>query len=121
MDVGYIIKYGKLVPGREDKALELFGETVRFFQQHLAKGAITHFEPFIYASGDLASDLGFFMIKGPEEEVRKIVRSEDFRMLTTKAEFVVDHLREDWILVGEEVTQQVERTAKVAPEYALAH
>lgn len=120
MDIGYIIKFGRIVPGREGKAVELFAEAVGFWQGHLASGRVMYFEPFLSGTGDFDADLGFFIIKGPEEELRAIVRSEEFRVLTTKASLVSDHFREEWLLVGEEVTQQLERFSKVLPEYAMA-
>lgn len=121
MDAGYIIKYGRLVPGREEKAFELFAETLAFWRGHLEKGAITHFEPFLYSSGDREVDLGFFLVKGTEGKLHPIVTGEEFRMLVTRAQYVVEHLQTEWLLAGHEVEMQVERSAKAAPEFALAH
>ena len=119
MDVGYFIKYGRLVPGREEKAVELFNDTITFWGKHLSEGKITFFEPVLFASGDLGIDLGFFFIKAPEARLTPILVSEDHRMLLTRAAYVVDHLQTEMLTVGEEVMRQVERTVKVAPEYAL--
>ncbi len=119
MEVGYFIKYGRLVPGREEKAVELFNETITFWKKHLTEGKITFFEPVLFASGDREIDLGFFFIKGYEEKLTLILASEDYRMLLTRAAYVVDHLQTEMLVVGEEVLRQAERTAKVAPEYAL--
>ncbi len=118
MDVGYIVKYGRLVPGREEKAFELFSETVTFWREPLRMGAITYFEPFLYASGDSETDLGFFLVKGPEQEIRKILDTEEYRMLLTRGSYVVEHLTREWLIVSEEVMTQIERSAKVATEFA---
>ena len=121
MDVGYIIKYGRIVPGREEKANELFTETLTFWRKQLAEGAITFFEPFLYASGDREVNGGFFLIKGYDHKLRAITELEDYRVLVTKALYVVEHFQTEWLLAGDEVMAQVERWAKVAPEFALAH
>jgi hypothetical protein len=118
MDVGYIVKYGRLVPGREEKAFELFSETVSFWKEQLKEGAITYFEPFLYASGDSETDLGFFLVKGPEERVREILDTEEYRILLTTGNYVVEHLTREWLIVAEEVMTQIERSAKVATEFA---
>jgi len=119
MDAGYIIKYGRLVPGREDKAFDLFSETLTFWQEQLKRGAITYFEPFLYASGDSETDLGFFLVKGPEERIRQILETEEYRVLLTKGNYVVEHLTKEWLVVAEEVMKQIERSAKVAIEFAM--
>jgi hypothetical protein len=118
MNVGYIIKYGRLVPGREEKAFELFSETMTFWQEQVKKGAISYFEPFLYASGDSETDLGFFLVKGPEERIREILDTEAYRVLLTKGTYVVEHLTKEWLIVAEEVMTQIERSAKVATEFA---
>lgn len=120
VEIGYFIKYGRLVPGREEKAIELFNEAIAFWRKHHVAGKLTAFEPVLFASGDQEVDLGFFFIKGLEEKVMPILMSEEYRMLLTRAAYVVDHLQTEMLTVGEEVARQAERTLKVAPEYALA-
>jgi len=119
VEIGYFVKYGRLVPGREEKAIELFNEAITFWKKHLTEGAITFFEPVLFTSGDKEVDLGFFFIKGAEEKIATILVSEDYRMLLTRAAYVVDHLQTELLTVGEEVIRQAERTMKVAPEFAL--
>ena len=119
MDIGYIVKYGRLVPGREEKAFELFSETLTFWQEYLTKGTITFFEPYLYASGNSETDLGFFLVKGPEERIHQILETEEYRVLLTKGNYVVEHLTKEWLVVAEEVMKQIERSAKVAIEFAM--
>jgi hypothetical protein len=119
MDAGYIVKYGRLVPGREEKAFDLFSETMTFWQEQLKRGAIAYFEPFLYASGDSETDLGFFLVKGPQERIREVLDTEEYRVLLTKGSYVVEHLSREWLMVAEEVLSQIERSAKVATEFAM--
>jgi len=121
MEIGLIVKYGKLVPGREEQAIALFAETTQWLHEQLAEGYITYFEPFFYASGDLEADAGFWIVKGDRDKVWKMVDDETFRWLTLKAQFLVDHLRVDWLTVGDAIPQQIERTSKVTTEFAFVH
>jgi hypothetical protein len=50
-----------------------------------------------------------------------VVDDETFKWLTLKAQFLVDHLRVDWLTVGEAIPQQVERASKVSTEFAFVH
>jgi len=118
VNVGYIIKHGRIVSGREEGAFELFSETMTFWQEQVKKRAISYFEPFLYATGDSETDLGFFLVKRPEERIREILDTEEYRILLTKGGYVVDHLTKEWLIVAEEVMTQIERSAKVATEFA---
>ena len=121
MEIGFIVKYGKLVPGREEQAIALFAETTDWLKEQMKTGYITYFEPFFYATGDLEADAGFWIIKGERDKVWKLMEDETFRWLTLKAQFLVDHLRVEWLTVGAEIPLQVERATKVTTEFAFVH
>lgn len=121
MEIGLIVKYGKLVPGREQQAIELFTETSQWLEGQFKKGFLTYYEPYFYASGDLQSEAGFWIVKGERDQVWKMVEDETFRWLTIRAQFVVDHLTVEWLTVGAAIPQAVERATKVAAEFALPH
>jgi hypothetical protein len=119
MEIGLLIRYGKVVPGRETEAVELFGEGERFFKGKLAEGVITYFEPFFLATSDLEEDLGFHVVKGPAPEIFKLMEDESYRTLMTKMTLVVEHPRADILTVGEGVLQQLERFAKIRAELGI--
>jgi len=119
MDVGLLIRYGKLVPGRETEAVELFAEGERFFKERLDKGVITFFEPFFLATSDLEEELGFHIIKGPAPEIFKLMEEEGYRALMTKMHLVVEHPRADLLTVGEGIQAQLELFAKVRAELGI--
>ncbi len=119
MEIGLLIRYGKIVPGRETEAIELFAEGERFFRDRLSKGLITHYEPFLLGSSDLEEDAGFHIIKGPAPEIFKLMEEEDFQALTTKMYLVVEHPRVDILTVGEGVPAALERFAKVRAELGV--
>jgi hypothetical protein len=121
MQVGLILKWGKLVPGREQQAIELFAEAKQFMEEQLKAGIITYYEPFIYSTGDWETEAGFWLVKGDRDKVIKLVETEAYRWLMTKAGFMVDHLQFEWLLTGESVAEEIERVTKLATEYAYVH
>lgn len=118
MEIGLIVKYGKLVPGRESQAIQLFAETNRFFEEQLKKGTIAYYEPFFYNSGDFEAETGFWIIKGDQDKVWKLVEDDTYRWLLSKAQFAVDHLEVEWLTVGAGIAEQLERSSKAAAEFA---
>jgi hypothetical protein len=113
MDVGLLFRYGKVVPGREEKAIELFNEVVEFFGEKKDKGVITYFEPFFFFTSDTQEETGFFVVKGPVTEIFKLIEEEAFKTLAYKAYYLVEHFQWDLLTVGEAVMEQIERSNKV--------
>jgi hypothetical protein len=99
VDVGLMIRYGRLVPGREAAAMELFGETVSFFQERLARGELSFFEPFFLMTSDLDQEQGFFLVKGAAPAI--------FAMMDDVA-----YLHQDLLRVGEGIQVMMEESAR---------
>jgi hypothetical protein len=119
MECGLLIRYGRLVPGREKQAMELFQETMAYMQDKLAQGEITFFEPFFMATSDLEEELGFWLVKGPAPEIFKTLEEEGYRTLMQKALMLVEHVRTDLLTVGEGIVAQFERSLKIQAELAV--
>ncbi len=119
MEIGLLIRYGRLVPGREERAIELFRETSEYWGEKLSKKEITSFEPFFCKTTDLEEETGFFLIKAPAPDMFRIMEEERYQTLVMKGELVVEHLNVDLLTVGEGITQQLERAVKVRAELGL--
>lgn len=119
MDVGLLIRFGKLIPGREVAALELFEETTAYFRRKVEEGVITFFEPFFMATGDFETEIGFFLMKGPAPEIFRLETEEEYLRLMQKGLMLVEHLHADVLTVGEGITLQLERAAKVRAELGV--
>ena len=119
MEVGLIIRYGKLVPGREKEVFELFDESMMYFQEKLSEKVLTYFEPFFLTTGDLEEESGFFILKGPAPEIFKLMEEEKYRWLMQKAFLLIEHVRQDILTVGEEIPLQMERVKKVHVELGI--
>ena len=93
MDIGVIVRWGGVIPGKEKKAVELFAETTKLYGDRLAEGTFTYFEPFMFATGDLQEELGFHLIKGPEENLMTFFDSIEAMTLHANVEICVNHLK----------------------------
>ena len=119
MDVGLIIRYGAIVPGRETQAIELFEEATRYYEEKVKAHTLTYFEPFLFMTSDYQEETGFFILKGPAPEVFKLMEEEKYRWLLQKASLLVEHLHVSFLTVGEEIREQLERFAKVRVELGI--
>jgi len=119
VDVGLMIRYGKLVPGREHQAMDLFQETLAYFGQKLERSEISYFEPFFLMTSDQEEELGFFIIKGDMSAIASLADEEAFKVLLEKARVLAAHVHMDWLQVGESAGEQVERSLKVFAELGV--
>ncbi len=119
MDVGLLFRWGKVIPGREEKSTEFFNEVMQFFADYKEKGIITYFEPFFFFTSDTQEETGFFVVKGPVTEIFKLIEEEAFKTLAYKAYYLVEHFQWDLLTVGEAVMEQIERSKKVRVDLGI--
>ena len=99
-DAGLFIGWGQVVRGREDRALDVFNETIELYGQMQADDRIESFEVCLLQphGGELG---GFELIRGSEEQIDALRRSEDFERINTKASLIVDDLGTVDMLIGD--------------------
>jgi hypothetical protein len=116
-DAGLFIGWGDVVRGREDRALEVFNETIEFYGQLQSDGRIEDFEVALLEphGGELQ---GFAMLRGSEDQIAAIRRDEDFERLMTKASLIVDNLG----FIGAAIGASLARAISIyQEELAVAH
>jgi hypothetical protein len=103
---GLFIGWGEVVRGREERALEVFNETIQFYGQLQADGRIESFEPCLLAphGGDLA---GFVLLRGTREQIDSVRNDEEFERQITRGNFIVDSLGVIDAAMGEELGRQM--------------
>jgi hypothetical protein len=116
MDTGLIIRWGSVIPGREEQALALFDETVTYFGGLMETGKVTSFEPFLYSTSDFEVDQGFFIVKGPVASIFETMDSDAFKHILTKANLLLHHLSVSMLTVGDAVIGQLDRFNKARTE-----
>ena len=99
-DAGLFIGWGQVVRGREDRALDVFNETIELYGQMQSDGRIESFEVCLLQphGGELG---GFELIRGSEDQIDALRRSEDFERINMKASLIVDDLGIVDMLIGE--------------------
>ena len=90
-DAGLFIGWGEVVRGREDRALDVFNETIELYGQMQSDGRIESFEVALLNphGGELQ---GFVLLRGSEAQMDAVPRDEEFERLMTKASLLVDNL-----------------------------
>jgi hypothetical protein len=114
MEIGVLVHWGRVIPGKEEAAVDAFAQTTKLYGEKLANGTFTYFEPFMYRTGDWQEDLGFFVLKGPEEKVIAFFDSMEAKTLRTKVAQMVDHLKIEYLYTGPDVLEQVAILGKLA-------
>jgi hypothetical protein len=90
-DAALFIGWGTPVRGREQKALEVFNESMAYWGQLQASGAIDSVEVYLLTphGGDLN---GFAILKGDQSKLMEVERSEEFQRNLARANLIVENL-----------------------------
>lgn len=99
------IGWGATIPGREQKALQVFNESVQYWGQLQQAGRIDRFETYQLDvhGGDLA---GFALLHGESEALSRLRTDDEFIRYTVRANLVVQNLGVVGAVGGEEMMQQ---------------
>jgi hypothetical protein len=83
--------WGPVVRGREQKALQVFQETIEYYGSLQRDGRIDSFEPVLIAphGGDLA---GFVLLRGERAKLDEVRSSEEFERAVTRAASVAENV-----------------------------
>ncbi|MFZ0089177.1 MAG: hypothetical protein WAL63_06715 [Solirubrobacteraceae bacterium] len=109
------VGWGQVVRGREQLALEVFGETVGFFEELRRDGRIDSVDTFLLAPH--AGDLGGFMILHGDQSALDAVRSSpDFLRVIARAGAVVDNLGVVSAYTGDALGETMARFGELSQE-----
>jgi hypothetical protein len=89
-DRALFVGFGAPVRGREERAIEVFGEFVEMFGRMQDDGRIAGMEVTLLDphGGDLG---GFFMVHGSQAQCAALTNDEEFRRASTDARLIVDN------------------------------
>lgn len=84
-----LLGWNRASRGREQEALEVFGESLHYYQSLVDDGVIESFEPVLLYphGGDLN---GFLLIRGTSESLNALLDNVTFQRLLVKAQWSVD-------------------------------
>jgi hypothetical protein len=105
-DYALFTGWGEVVRGREEKAVEVFNETIAYYGKLQSEGMIESVEPWFLAphGGDLA---GFMIVRGEREKLDEVVRSPEFERLQTRVTMIVDGAGTIPAVTGESLARQM--------------
>ena len=105
-DAGLFIGWGQVVRGREDRALDVFNETLELYGQMQSDGRIEDFEVALLEphGGELA---GYVLLRGSDEQIDAVRHDDDFRRLMQRADFIIDGLGIVPALIGNGLAQGI--------------
>ena len=111
------IGWGPAVVGREQKAIQVFGEGVAYWTRLQQAGEIESFEACQLEphGGDLA---GFCLLRGDEGRLAQLRVSEEFQRLNGRAQLVVTNFGVVGATTGEALNQLFAQFGQNAAELA---
>jgi hypothetical protein len=111
------VGWGPVVRGREQKALQVFQETLEYYGKLQQEGKIDSFEPVLIAphGGDLA---GFILLRGPRAKMAEVRFSEEFERVLARAGAVVDNVGALPAYSGEALGEAMARFQAASQELA---
>ena len=83
-----MFSWGQVVRGREERALEVFNESVGLYGQMQQAGRIESFDIALFEPN--ASIDGYAQLHGSQEQIDAVASSDDFRRLVADAQLIVD-------------------------------
>jgi hypothetical protein len=109
--------WGPVVRGREQKALQVFQETIEYYGRLQQEGLIESFEPVLIAphGGDLG---GFVLLRGERGKLDQIRTSEEFERAVTRAATVVENVGVINAFTGESLGQAMGRFQAASEDLA---
>lgn len=120
MEIGLMYRWGGMVPGREEEALNIFAEATQFMADAKKKGSITFFEPFLFSTGDCHIENGFFLAKGPQEAIERMMNDEKYLDLIVRTNLLMEHVHVDFLVTSENIPKIMELSAKATRQPVLA-
>jgi len=102
------IGFGRAARARERQSLALLDEARNFYADLEQRGEIEAFESVLLEphGGDLA---GFFLLKGSDEQLDRVRRSDTFRGITSRATLLAENVGVVAAHVGDGFVGEVER------------
>ena len=103
-EAGLFIGWGQVVRTREQRALEVFNESMEYYAGLAEGGKIESWEVVLLEphGGDLA---GFVLLRGTTDQITAVLSDEEFERRTTRADLIVEGLGTVGALVGEGIAR----------------
>ena len=110
-EAGLFIGWGQVVRGREERALQVFNESIEYWGGLQSGGKIEDFEVVLLEphGGDLA---GFALLRGSRDQISALRIDDEFERRTARADLII----ESQGVIGAALGEGLERTIGVYQE-----
>jgi hypothetical protein len=99
------ISWGRTVPGREERGLEVFNEAIGLYGRMQEEGRIEKFDVVLLTpNGDID---GYIELHGSAEQITAVREDDEFQRNSLDASLIVDKLRHCEGAANEEVARQM--------------
>jgi hypothetical protein len=117
-DRALFVGFGAPVRGREERAIEVFGQFVEMFGRMQADGRIAGSDATLLDphGGELG---GFFMVYGTAEQCGALTNDEEFRRASIDASLIVDHFGVVSAVTGEGVGPEMAMYAEAVGKVGI--
>ena len=88
-DSALLMRWGRVVPGREQQGLSLFGQALEYYGALQSEGAIDSFEPVILDPTGTAVN-GVILIRGSADQLDALRRQERFIDVVMRAQYLCE-------------------------------
>jgi hypothetical protein len=105
-DSGLFVGFGLPVRGREQQAVQVFGESIEYYSRLQQQGEIESFEPVLLEAhgGELG---GFFLLRGEQDKLARVRGSEEFARLTLRAQLIADDIGIVGAVLGDRLASEM--------------
>ena len=109
-DAALVLRWDRVIPGREQPALSLFGQSLEYYGALQSEGAIESYEPILF--DPTGTDLnGVIIVRGSADQLDALRRQDRFIEITMQAA----HLCQSFGVVNAHLEAQLQsRMAKWA-------
>lgn len=117
MNNALFIGWGEAVRGREQFALQVFGEAIQYWMGLQQRGEVESFETFALNphGGDLS---GFLIARGDPEKLARLQLDEEFIRINARATSVVEHFGVVSAMTGQNMERLFEMFGQISQELA---
>jgi hypothetical protein len=111
------LSWGQVVRGREERALEVFNESVRFYGRMQQEGRIESFDVALLEPHG-GSINGYFALHASASQLAELRETEEFRRLQIDVSMIIDDLRVVNGLTGDGLAREMSMFAEAVSKAA---
>ena len=113
------LSWGHVIPGREQKSLEVFQQAIEFNANLEKKGKIAAHRTYIATTGCMDRFAGFMILEGTVEQLREVIDSDEWTNLRLRAEHVVKGIDVVHCVTGSEIGKTVAQIVDVRRQLGI--